>query len=205
MPLSSTEADNFLFLKQFIQWLDTWKSISNGCNCLSKETHFAIHHTTKGLLEMATYCLQDLNYTYFLPGKVQTDALEARFGKYRQLAGSQYLISIRQIFEVEAKLRMQDFLPLKSKSSMFGNLELDFKNAELDIPDLDIHNSYLLFLDVIDSISAEDFINTEELLPVFTYVAGYCGGSALRKFKCEYCPSLYFWINLSMFRIVHYH
>jgi hypothetical protein len=53
------------------------------------------------LLEMTKYCITELNMTYLLPGKVQTDSLENRFGRYRQLSGSQYHVSLRQIFESE--------------------------------------------------------------------------------------------------------
>ncbi len=35
--------------------------------------------------------VQSLNFKYFLTGKVQTDMLEDRFGKFRQLAGGQYI------------------------------------------------------------------------------------------------------------------
>ena len=40
---------------------------------------------------------------YMLPGKFQTDHLEARFGQYRQLSGDQYNISICQVFDCEKK------------------------------------------------------------------------------------------------------
>ncbi|KAH7954522.1 hypothetical protein HPB49_019367 [Dermacentor silvarum] len=43
-----------------------------------------------------------------------TDCLEDRLGKYRQLAGAQYHISIRQIYEVENKVRLQSTLPTVS-------------------------------------------------------------------------------------------
>jgi hypothetical protein len=49
---------------------------------------------------MATDCIKELGFNYFLPGKIQTDALEYRFGKYRTMAGSQYLVSLRQLFEI---------------------------------------------------------------------------------------------------------
>ena len=62
--------------------------------------------------------------TFFLCGKVQTDTLEERFGKYRQIAGSQYNISIRQVFESENKLRMQSVTPLVLKSETSSEFEV---------------------------------------------------------------------------------
>lgn len=46
---------------------------------------------------------------YLLPGKIQTDELEYRFSLYRRLAGSNYNISIRQIFEIEKKTQIMFF------------------------------------------------------------------------------------------------
>ncbi|KAL1462139.1 hypothetical protein MTO96_043207 [Rhipicephalus appendiculatus] len=40
--------------------------------------------------------------------------MEDRLGKYRQLAGAQYHVSIRQIYEIEIKLRLQSTLPTVS-------------------------------------------------------------------------------------------
>lgn len=50
-----------------------------------------------------------------------------------------YLITLRQIFEVEAKLRMQNFLPLKLNSSAFGEVTVNnsFDRA-CDVDDKDV-------------------------------------------------------------------
>ncbi|KAH7977923.1 hypothetical protein HPB49_003950 [Dermacentor silvarum] len=49
---------------------------------------------------------------YVLLGKFQTDSLEDRFGRYRQLSGANYNVSIRQIDESETKLRLQKVFEL---------------------------------------------------------------------------------------------
>lgn len=66
---------------------------------------------------------------FILAGKFQTDSLEARFGKYRQLAGGQYDISITQLYETEMKLRLQSTLPLILKSNALGNLTIDLNST----------------------------------------------------------------------------
>jgi hypothetical protein len=85
-------------------------SLNLNGNTFTRETHLAISHTTNGLLQLSNF-LNELNLTFLLPGRIQTDGLEARFGKYRTMAGSQYLISIRQVFDVESKIRIQNVLP----------------------------------------------------------------------------------------------
>lgn len=62
------------------------------------------------MLAMAKHCFDNLKFSFFLPGKVQTDSLEDQFGSYRQLADSQYYISIRQVYEKETKLRVQSIV-----------------------------------------------------------------------------------------------
>ena len=68
---------------------------------LTKETFFALKHTTTAILQITDYCVDELHMKYILRGKFQTDQLEARFGKYRQLAGCNYNVSVRQVFECE--------------------------------------------------------------------------------------------------------
>jgi hypothetical protein len=107
--------ENLHFLNNFLNWLDTWNSLSLKTGILTKETFFAISHTTYALIEICNYCFSELQMDYVLLGKFQTDILEARFGLYRQLAGAQYNVSVRQVFEVEKKLRMSSILKAQIK------------------------------------------------------------------------------------------
>ena len=85
-PLTLNDSPARQFLLYFLGWLKKWKDMD--CNGkLTRETHFAISHTTEGLLKISDYCLHVLKAKYVLLGKFQTDSLEARFGQYRQLAG----------------------------------------------------------------------------------------------------------------------
>ena len=66
---------------------------------LSKETLFALKHTTKCLIDVSDYLFEHVKSKYVLFGKLQTDNLEARFGQYRQMNGGNYNISYRQVIE----------------------------------------------------------------------------------------------------------
>lgn len=69
-----------------------------------------------------------------LLGKFQTDKLEGRFGKYRQLSGSHYHVSVTQVLESEKKLKILS--SLKLKSSKFGSFNLkDFSVSITDNSD----------------------------------------------------------------------
>ena len=97
--------ENFRFFSVFCDWLECWNNISGRSSKLTKETFTALHYITYTFLELTKYCIEELKMQYMLPGKFQTDHLEARFGQYRQLSGDQYYISIKQVFEcvVEGK------------------------------------------------------------------------------------------------------
>lgn len=115
------------FLQKFLLWLERWKN-SEGGGKLTRNTHFALFLTTNALIEITNYCLNEKKWSFVLCGKFQTDRLEERFGMYRQQAGGQYHVSIRQVFESESKLRMQSTVPLVLKSTAYGDVEVPYQN-----------------------------------------------------------------------------
>lgn len=73
---------------------------------LSKETHFALRHTTSTLIELSDYLLQYHQLKCILLGNFQTDKLEFRFGIYTQMNGGNYNAFVEQMLESENKLKM---------------------------------------------------------------------------------------------------
>lgn len=100
------------FLEKLVAWLDRWKSVGMQTGTLTNETHTALRLSTYALIEVSRYRLDELGFKYVLLGKYQTDALEARFGKYRRLCGCHYNVSITQLLEAEKKIRTQSTLLL---------------------------------------------------------------------------------------------
>lgn len=187
-PMTAQENDiKFDFLYRFLDWLDEWKKLNCSTGGLTKETHFALSHTTHALLEMAKYCIEDLKFSYFLPGKIQTDLLESRFGKYRQLAGRQHNVSIRQIYETESKLRLQSFLPCMVKSAEFGSIPIHFGIVDNEETETEVSESILQKFSHGITVSEEDVNGVKQEMPLLTYIAGYCCYSILKKLNCESC------------------
>ncbi|KAH7944230.1 hypothetical protein HPB52_017470 [Rhipicephalus sanguineus] len=108
---------NVSFLYDLLDWLDARQEKNTNACRLTDETHGALYQTTQALGEIARYCFSELHLCFVLLGKLQTDLLEDRFGKYRRLAGSHYHVSIRQLYESENKLRLQSTLPRVSTSA----------------------------------------------------------------------------------------
>ncbi|XP_035233690.1 uncharacterized protein LOC118205512 [Stegodyphus dumicola] len=184
-PLTADDSDpKVIFLNQFLNWLDAWESMKCSTGMLTKETHAALKQTTYGILELTRYCVEELGMKYILPGKIQTDALEARFGKYRQLSGSQYHISMRQLLECEKKLRIQSSIKLELiiKNTTVPLTSFEYDDNLHDIIELD-NTVYYPSLNITES----DVKGISSHLPVLTYLGGYCCHAVLKKVKCCTC------------------
>ncbi|XP_037518749.2 uncharacterized protein LOC119395817 [Rhipicephalus sanguineus] len=175
-PIVSSLCPQLEFLQKAVEWLDHWESLRHDNGRLTRETHAAFSHTTHALHELAIYCLEELHFEYVLLGKFQTDCLEDRFGKYRQLSGANYHVSIRQIYESENKLRLQkvldlpdlDMLPAPSANTWRTGVPSAHGQFDVAVTDSDIQKK-------------------ASRLPAVTYVAGYCAHAALKKLACGFC------------------
>ncbi|KAH7973364.1 hypothetical protein HPB49_000218 [Dermacentor silvarum] len=120
--------------------------------------------------QVALLLVKHCNSLRYSP-ELLTDCLEERFGKYRQLAGAQYHISIRQVYESERKLRLQNILELP---------EMETATAAVAVND-----------DVLDKFDIEvaddDYQKKAPNLHATTYVAGYCAHAAFKKLSCMSC------------------
>lgn len=162
------------FLSDFVEWLDTWKNVEMDTGRLTSETHSALRLTSYSLIEVSRYCLEELHFEYVLLGKFQTDSLEDRFGRYRRLSGSNYHVSVQQIFESEAKLRLQDSLVFPDMQELCKPCRTTFDAAKL----VEDHGV---------KITADDIKKKEPNMPAITYIAGFCAHAALKKLPCEAC------------------
>lgn len=174
-PLSTNThgKGNLEYLKTFLSWLDIWHERKD-TKGLSKDTFTAISHTTHCLVELTNYCLEELNFEYILPGKLQTDNLEARFGRYRRLAGCNHNISVSQLYECENKIRLESCLKL---SVMFNDTDI-------------IEHERCMYKECADIdivISEADLNDTTKHLPTITYLGGYCCYTVLKKLSCQIC------------------
>ena len=169
------------YLEYFANWIEEWRSSNTDGGKLTKETFAALGHTTHALLEITEYCIKDLNAKYVLLGKFQTDCLESRFGQYRQLAGGNYEVSLRQIYECEKKIRLMSVLNLKLKGR-----EINLTNFSVDWEEYSSDTSAQL-ADIPVQISFEELSFAMDYLPVITYISGYCCYSAIKKLRCEDC------------------
>lgn len=172
-PVQSIDGHQLTFLNGIVEWLNTWKSIDLSSGTMTRETHTALRLTCYSLVELSRYCLEELKFKCVLLGKFQTYALEDRFGRYRQLAGAQYHVPVRQIFESEKKLRLQKLLTIPQwKSSVDSDPEESPQQYERSVV-----------------ITEEDVTGCKSDIDAIAYVAGYCAHAAMKKLACALCCS----------------
>lgn len=174
-PISAMCCQQLEFLDKFVTWLDNWKNEGLQTGTLTRETHSALRLSTYALIEVSHYCLDELGFKYVLLGKFQTDALEARFGKYRRLCGSHYNVSITQVLEAETKIRIQSTLhltdfPEYSKQEKEPCAEFLIKKYKV-------------------SLSESEIKKPREDMPALVYIAGFHAHAALRRHPCDDCSS----------------
>ncbi|KAH9375571.1 hypothetical protein HPB48_009423 [Haemaphysalis longicornis] len=171
------------FLNDFLDWLEEWKERRADACKLSDETHGALIQTTRAFIEICAYCFDELKMSFVLLGKFQTDLLEDRFGCYRRLAGSQYHLSVRQIYECENKLRLQSTLPQISTASAVDNDQnqnWEEVQTQAAVPSGKFN--------VV--VTQEALSKLKDVIPVIAYVAGYSVHIAVKRLKCDECKQL---------------
>ncbi|KAH8033266.1 hypothetical protein HPB51_008665 [Rhipicephalus microplus] len=139
--------------------------------------------TTRAFIEICAYCFEELKMSFVLLGKFQTDLLEERFGCYRRLAGSQYHLSVRQIYKCENKLRLQTTLPQISTASAIDN-DQNQNWEELQTQAAVPSGKFNIV------VTQEALSKLKDVIPVVTYVAGYSVHIAVKRLKCYKCREL---------------
>jgi len=176
-------------LKKFENWLTKWDSLQSEhkgrFGKLSKETAFALRHTTSALIKLANYLLEHCNFSYVLLGKFQTDPLESRFGRYRQMSGSNYNVSVDQVLEREKKLKVLNLISLSSKYGHIKISDLKCQPADDESDTLSIEGISNEFSIVLDKTFEYELSDHE--VDVMTFISGYVCHSVSKKLKCTMC------------------
>ena len=187
---SSTDP-NLLFLTTFVQWLAAWEGMElvqhERIGQLSRETAFALKHTTATLVKLCDYLLKDHDFRYVLLGKFQTDKLEGRFGQYRKMSGANYNVAVAQVMESERKIKVINVLSMGS--SKFGPLTL----TELNHSQLE-SQSHSESVDCLEKFKGvEKYVKEQSLSKqdesVMMYIAGYVAHVVRKRLKCDLCVS----------------
>jgi len=174
----------FNFLNTAADVLISWKS--SGLAGLTKETFTACIQSIKAMVSLAEYLIFQHDFLYVLPGKFCSDAIEGRFGWYRQVNGGNFFMSINQLFQAEKKIRC---LSLIEKNSIFStsNLALS-EHTPLNEKDNDTSDDGSCLYEYLGSINIDEI--SESDASILYFVSGYIARSVSRRRKCSSCKEL---------------
>ena len=105
--ISDTNDRRLQWLQDFACWLKLWNAQTTKAGHLTKETFTALLHTIDTLVLLVKDLLDNHKLKYVMRGRFQTDNLEARFGQYRMLSGTNYLVSVKEVIQSEKKMKVK--------------------------------------------------------------------------------------------------
>jgi len=98
-PIRSVDDLNLERLVEYCKFFELWQNSRKPG--LSSPTFAALKLMCESLRRVSLHLLSECGFSYVLLGNVQSDVIEKRFGRYRQMSGSNYFISVRQLMESE--------------------------------------------------------------------------------------------------------
>ena len=176
-------------LRRAANLIMSWSS--SKCPGMTAATSLAWSQTLLAVADLAEDLLENYDFDYFLPGKVLSDVIEARFGCYRQMSGANYFMSVTQLLNSEKKIRVLSKLR-DLKAVIFStptNIALvkdalpeDEKRRCTDLDASDIANE-------LQCITSADQVPLEDRNVIY-YVSGFVGRSVSRQKKCPQCGNM---------------
>ena len=185
-PIRKEDCAQLRYLKEFSEWLVKWEKTAPKSESLSKETFFCSKQTSSAICALACYLINDIGLKYVCLGKISSDPIERRFGRYRQLSGANYFISVKQFLEAEKTIRLDCLvrfskLEMKEIKSLFLEAENE-KEEKLD-------SETLVLIDTLESDMSDPELSDADS-NVLYFVSGYISRGLLSKLKCTYCSEL---------------
>jgi len=177
------QSQGFTFLNTALAFLKEWRS--SGYRGLTNETFLACIQSIEAMLALTKYMLQNKKLAYILPGKFSSDAIEGRFGWYRQANGGNFFMSLKQVVQVEKKIRCLSLLQqraLQGASRLILHDDLPMKEDGYASANCVWLQEYLADIN-LDETSESDY-------SIIFFVSGYIARSVSRRRKCEECKNM---------------
>lgn len=121
-----------------------------------------------------------LGFNFVLLGQLQSDAIESRFGWFRQLSGANYFISMRQVLESDKKIRTLSLI----KFSKLSLSEIDSAVQDTAVPnssELDAAAD-----SIVEALKFDVELSPSDASIIF-YVSVAIARSTVAATKCDFC------------------
>ena len=136
------------------------------------------------MIDLPNYLLDEKNLDFILLGFLQSDALEGRFGWYRQSSGANYHISVLQVVQSEKVIRTRSLIDQGFNMSEVKEIFSSTTTGETIKSEADFLTDNLNIQ--MENIQFHKEIQQEDQSIIY-YVAGAIVRIVLKKTKCEKC------------------
>ena len=117
------------------------------------------------------------SYAFVLTSRLQTDPLELRVSKYRQMSGGRFLVSLLEVCSSEKILAVRSLL----KEDIYFWEENIYQTFENSIFENIMQNITLLSTEMLECQLSEDGME------VAVTIAGYVARKLKKRFGCQIC------------------
>ena len=152
---------------------------------LTSETFLACIQSMQALPLLANHLVHHNKFSFVLSGKFLSDPLEARFGWYQQMNGSNFFMSLKQLLESEKKIRV--LTKLQQHLLLSASALPDNEVVLLDTPPPFVSNTHWLSTFLLD-IDLSELCHSDA--NVVFFVSGYIGRSIACQQHCASCKTL---------------
>ena len=135
-------------------------------------------------IERIYLLLEHHKLSYVLLGKFQTDNVEARFGQYRMMCGTNYLVTVKEVLQSEKKLKVNSLLKLYSRAK---GVVKEFLEEFSDPCKEKCDN---LFLTTFPYAKITTKVS-DDALSSLLYTSGYVARKAMSHTDCNECKDLF--------------
>lgn len=171
------------FLQSAVGIFKQWKL--SGRVGLTRETFTACIQSLEAMLSLTDHLLKNHGFSYVLPGKFTSDPIEGRFGWYRQANGGNFFMSLKQLLQVEKKIRC---LSLLQQRVLQGASQLFLESSLPTIDDNATSQDILWLEEYVCTVNLDELSQSD--CSVILFVGGYIARSISRRRKCASCKSL---------------
>ena len=184
-PISMTNIGEFSgFMCKFVSWLNDW--MLSGKRGLSKQTFSSCIQTSSTFPLLLQHLLEVKQLSYILTGNIQSDPLEKRFGRYRQLSGANYFGSVRQFLDAEKSIRVKSLIKFSGYTMREVNYILGKDEAKMQ-SEVKFHgNAIIEMLLPKPDVAQMTGIDAD----IVYYVAGFISKSVKKTVKCTACGNM---------------
>ena len=182
-PITAANYENVkLLFSNIVSWIDAWQS--SGDSGLSNETFKTFRQNSSSIPLLTEYLISEFGLEFILTDKIQSDFLEKRFGRYRQLSGEDYFITERQFLEAEKSIRVKSLIKF-SGYSIKDVQKIMSKDSSSETEDIFTADN---IMDCISEDAVSEMTTADK--SIIYYVSGFVSKSIIKHSKCPECENV---------------